>query len=253
MGLQNRTVLTTRSQTQSQDLRAGLEKLGARVLEFPLIEIAAPESWKPVDEAISRVSTYDWLLFTSTNAVDRFMSRAGSLGSIKIAAVGSSTAKKLGEWNLKVSLVPDDFRAEGLLESFPKNMGGVRILFPRAETARELLPEELRRRGAQVEVVPVYRTVRPEGGLEELERVLAAETIDCIVFTSPSTVRNFVETLEPDKLSAALQGTAIAAIGPVTRESAQSYGLKVAIEPEQSTIPALVEAIQTFFARDNLT
>lgn len=233
-----KTILITRAASQSAELRAQLEDLGARVIECPTIQIVQPKTWKPVDDAIRRLNTYQWLLFTSANAVEQFMNRMGDVRcGVPIAVVGSATAAKLGEWGLQPSLAPKEFRAEGLLESFPNNLVGVRILFPRAEVARELLPEELRRRGAVVDIVTVYRTLKAHAG--SIPDILVAERVDCIVFTSPSTI--------PENLHSLPTGTALAVIGPVTREAAQLLGLKPDIVPVQSTIPALVEAIRKHF------
>ncbi len=239
MALAGKTILITRAASQSAELRSRLEDLGARVIECPTIHIVPPKSWKPVDEAIRRLNTYQWLLFTSANAVEQFMDRMGQRRpSIPIAVVGSATAAKLQEWGLKPSLVPKEFRAEGLLEAFPQNLVGTRILFPRAEVARELLPEELRIRGATVDIVTVYRTVKAFSG--NIGEILETERVDCIIFTSPSTI--------PDDLHTLPAGTALAVIGPVTREAAQLLGLKPDIVPVQSTVPALIDAIQIYFS-----
>ncbi len=238
MELTGKTILITRAASQSLELRTRLENLGAGVIECPTIQIVKPKTWKPVDEAIGQFDTYEWLLFTSANAVEQFMQRMrGKRCTLPIAVVGSATAAKLAEWDLKPSLVPHEFRAEGLLKAFPEKMAGVRILFPRAEVARELLPEELRRRGATVDVVIVYRTVRAERG--SIREILQAEKVDCIVFTSPSTI--------PDDLAPLPQEIAVALIGPVTREAAQLLGFQATIVPVKSTIPDLVEAIRTYF------
>jgi len=240
MELTGRTVLITRAASQSADLRTRLETFGARVIECPTIQIVPPKTWRPVDEAIRKLSTYQWLLFTSANAVDQFMARKADRPClIPIAVVGSATADKVLEWGLKPSLVPKEFRAEGLLEAFPAKMVGTRILFPRAEVARELLPDELRRRGATVDIVTVYRTVKGSSG--NLGEILAAEKVDCIVFTSPSTI--------PDDLTTVPAGTAIAVIGPVTREAAQLLGLQPTIAPKDSTVPSLVDAIRRHFTK----
>jgi uroporphyrinogen III methyltransferase/synthase len=237
--LTGRTILITRAASQSTDLRIRLEDLGARVIECPTIQIVPPKTWKPVDDAIRRLGTYQWLLFTSANAVEQFMDRMGDRRpATSIAVVGSATAAKLGEWGLTASLVPKEFRAEGLLAAFPENLVGTRILFPRAEVARELLPEELRRRGATVDVVSVYRTVKAFAGIGD---ILAAERVHCIVFTSPSAI--------PEELHALPAGTALAVIGPVTAEAAQLLGLKPDIVPVESTAPGLVEAIRSHFER----
>jgi uroporphyrinogen III methyltransferase/synthase len=233
-----KTILITRAALQSAELRARLEDLGARVIECPTIQIVPPTTWKPVDDAIRRLHTYQWLLFTSANAVEQFMDRMrGRRPTIPIAVVGSATASRLAEWSLQASLMPQEFRAEGLLEAFSENLVGTRILFPRAEVARELLPDELRRRGAVVDVVTVYRTVKAFAG--NIGEILQSERIDCIVFTSPSTI--------PEGLSSVPNETALAVIGPVTREAAQLLGLKPDIVPLQSTVPALVDAIETYF------
>jgi uroporphyrinogen III methyltransferase/synthase len=193
-----------------------------------------------VDNAIRRLDTYQWLLFTSANAVEQFMDRmAEGRPATPIAVVGSATAAKLKEWGLTPSLIPKEFRAEGLLAAFPENLVGTRILFPRAEVARELLPDELRRRGATVDVVTVYRTVKAFSG--DLGQILESEHVDCIVFTSPSTI--------PDNLHNLPTGTALAVIGPVTQEAAQLLGLKPDIVPVESTVSALVEAVQHYFSR----
>src|SRR2546430_9229019 len=212
-----------------------LEDLGARVIECPTIQIVPPKTWKPVDDAIRRLGTYQWLLFTSANAIEQFMDRMGDRRpSNSIAVVGGATAAKLSEWGLKPAIVPKEFRAEGLLAAFPENLVGTRILFPRAEVARELLPDELRRRGATVDIVTVYRTVKAFSG--SIGEILESEPVHCIVFTSPSTI--------PDDLHSLPSRTALALIGPVTREAAQLLGLKPDIVPAEATIPSLVTAIR---------
>jgi len=241
MELIGKTVLITRAASQSAELRSRLEDLGMRVIECPTIQIVPPKTWKPVDDAIRRLQTYHWLLFTSANAVEQFMDRMAGLSFrpahraiIPIAVVGSATAAKLNQWRLKAAIVPKEFRAEGLLAEFPENLVGTRILFPRAEVARELLPDELRRRGATVDIVTVYRTVKAFSG--SIGEILESEPVDCIVFTSPSTI--------PDDLHSLPSRTALAVIGPVTREAAQLLGLKPDIVPAEATIPSLVTAIR---------
>src|SRR5207237_5027806 len=235
MELTGKTIVVTRAASQSAELRSRLEDLGARVIECPTIHLVPPKSWKSVDDAIRRLNTYQWLQFTSANAVEEFMDRMGQRRpTIPIAVVGSATAAKLAEWQLQPSLVPKEFRAEGLLAAFPENLVGTRILFPRAEVAREMLPEELRRRGATVDIVTVYRTVKAlSGGIGE---ILESERVDCVVFTSPSTI--------PEGLHSLPMGTALAVSGPVTREAAQLLGLNTDIVPVEFTVPGLVEEIR---------
>ncbi|HEX4999671.1 MAG TPA: uroporphyrinogen-III synthase [Terriglobia bacterium] len=247
MGLEGRTILTTRAASSGGELRQRLEALGARVIECPAIEIAPIDDWTDVDRAIRRLDSYDWLVLTSANAVTFFMRRAETLRApcrIPIAVVGPSTARALEPWRLTPSLTPADFRAEGVLAAFPENLSGKRILFPRAETAREILPDELRRRGALVDVVVVYRTVRG-AGMDDIAAILARESIDCVVFTSPSTVHFVAGALQ--ETPSRLQETAIAVIGPVTRQAAEAAGLRPVIEPSEATASSLAEAIHEYF------
>jgi uroporphyrinogen III methyltransferase/synthase len=241
--LEGRTILTTRAHGQGEELRQGLEALGAVVVHIPTIEFIPPADWTAAEEAIGRLSSYDWIVLTSANAVDTFIDRAGTLPGIRIAAVGQQTARRLGERGVEADLVPEKFRSEALLEQFSSDLTGVRILLPRAEVADETLPETLRSRGATVDVVVVYRTRIPDEGREDLRRLLREDAIDCITLTSGSTVQNLITMLGDQHVS----GTAIAAIGPVTRHAAEQAGLQVDIEPESAAVPDLVEAIRRHF------
>lgn len=249
MELKGRTILTTRAKGQSRSLHTQLERLGARVLEIPTIEITEPDSWVAVDKAIANLVQYDWLIFTSSNAAERFLDRLHDPnGMPSIAVVGSQTEKKVKERGLTPVLVPEDFRAEGLLKAFPKNLSQKRILLPRAEIAREDLPETLRKRGAEVDIVTVYRTRQPSGGHRLLLQSLQNGKVDCITLTSGSTVDNLAAMLGVDDLSNSLKDIAVAVIGPVTRESAEKFGLHADIQPFKATIPDLVESIKCYFS-----
>jgi uroporphyrinogen III methyltransferase/synthase len=240
MGLTGKTIVITRAAAQAADLRQALESRGARVLECPMIQIVPPGDWTPVDEAIRRLDTYHWLLFTSTNAVDQFferMERDGVKCKAPIAVVGAATEARLAKWNLRAEMVPPDFRAEGLLEAFPERLDGIRILFPRAEEGRDVLPDELRRRGAVVDLVTVYRTIK--AGAEPMKTILASDTVDCVVFTSPSAIN--------PELASALKGAAIAVIGKVTRDAAEAAGLRPSIEPGRATVQDLAAAIEAYY------
>lgn len=250
MELRGRTILITRAAAQSEELRTGLEDAGARVIECPAIEIVPVEDWTEVDRAASRLETYDWLILTSTNAAKHFLERMSALGttcSVPIAAIGTATATKLAQWNLRASRVPGDFRAEGLLALFEQDLTGMRILIPRAESAREILPDKLRRRGATVDVVVVYRTVKPDAALAKLRETLSQEKLDAVVFTSPSAVRNVSEALGED-FTSSLGSIPVAVIGPVAREAVEASGLQVRIVPERTTIQDLIEAIRSYFS-----
>ena len=248
-----KTVLVTRARSQASKLTAALEALGAGVIEAPAIELKAPEdNYKALDEAISHVQDYHWLIFTSTNGVEHFFNRlfaAGkdtrALGFAKVAAIGSATAGKLREYGIKADVVPQEFRAEGVLAALKGKLPPhAKILLPRAQEAREILPEKLREQGHTVEVAPVYQTVAAEGNAEELKAKLAAGEIDLVTFTSSSTVTNLLKLLggkEP------LSGVKLACIGPVTAETARCEGLEPEIEAFEYTINGLVETIRDYF------
>jgi uroporphyrinogen III methyltransferase / synthase len=255
--LSGRRVLVTRAAGQAGSLTDVLESAGAEVVEFPTIEIQPVEDWSIIDQAIEKLRTdrsgFDWAIFTSANAVDFFIQRLRRLGGdvrlladLKIAAVGTATAARLEDQNLSADLVPDDFKAEGLIEEFGRMpLGGRKILIPRAREARGILPERLREMGAEVTVAPLYRNVRPSGlPVDRVKRDLKEGRIDVITFTSGSTVRNFADILAGNGNVADIIGPArIAVIGPVTAGAARRLGLSVDIMPSSSTIPALVEAI----------
>jgi len=254
--LLGKKVLVTRTREQASVLVRLLERRGAGCIECPTIEVRQVADTSTTDRAIDGLASFDWVIFTSPNAVKFFFLRLDQLGkdvramgNAKIATVGSSTAKELERHHIRVDAVPDDFRAEGLIELFAKqDLKGAKVLIPRAVKAREILPEELSRMGAQVTVAPVYETVPPEVAPQTLE-LLEEEKIDVITFTSSSTVSNFFKTV-PDKLVKKVTSRAkIACIGPVTAKTAEKRGLLVHIVPEKSTIPSLVEAIEKSFSK----
>jgi uroporphyrinogen III methyltransferase/synthase len=243
----------TRTLAQAHTLAEPLEALGAEVLAFPVLETVDPDDWAPLDAAIANLTDYDWVVLTSTNGVDRFLKRfravKGSRDAIlgaKFAAVGSATAEKLAKHGLPPALVPDDFRAEGLVEAFRDLRAGpgCRVLIPRAEDGREILPDELRAMGCEVDVVCVYRTQLAEADPGVVER-LRAGSVDVVTFTSGAIARGFVSAIEGAGLDArtTLAGLAVASIGPVTSSAIREMGLAVDIEAPQSTMGSLVDAI----------
>ena len=256
--LSGRSVIVTRTLAQAHTLVEPLEALGAEVLAFPVLETVDPEDFAPLDAAIADLAGYDWVVLTSTNGVDRFLkrfravkgSREAILGA-KFAAVGSATAEKLAKHGLPPALVPDDFRAEGLVEAF-REMGagpGCRVLIPRAEEAREVLPDELRAMGCDVDVVYVYRTQHAEPDAETLER-LRAGSVDVVTFTSGAIARGFVSAIARAGLDAeqVFAHLAVASIGPVTSDAIREMGLRVDIEAAESTMGSLVDAIAEYFS-----
>ncbi len=250
-------ILVTRSRDQASELVQSLEDLGANCLEGATISLQDPPDWAPLDQALANIAAFQWLLFTSPNAVNYFFRRLGTLGldsrslhGPKIAVVGTATAECLQMHGIKADLLPEKFTAEGLAETLlAQGVKGQKILLPRALKARNVLPDSLRGAGAEVDVVPVYQNVRPPME-DKIRQALKEGDVDLITFTSSSTVTNLLDLLDlkPEELHSLLAGIKIAAIGPITAATAEKAGLKVDIQPQTHTIPALVTAIAEYFA-----
>jgi len=251
-----------------------LESLGAEIIEFPTINIVPPSDFTELDEAIGRIETYDWLIFTSANGVNFFFQRffdrdrdIRDLKGIRICAVGTKTASEIKKYGIKVDLVPDEFNAEGLISAIVQKSGGaearkytaegeisgppnfqpnilkgLRFLLPRAEVGREVLPERIRELGGVIEVVTTYRTVKPESHGKRLRRFLKEGKITIATFTSAATFNNFL-SIVGDNATDLLSDVVIAVIGPVTKRAVEKTGLKVEIMPEKATIEAMVDKI----------
>jgi len=248
MALEGKTILVTRARGQNAGLRRLLGDSGARVVEIPTIEIREPETWEPVDRAVRGLGDYDWIVFTSANAVEAFLSRLGQRKPPRVAVVGIETARRAEEQGIGVELVPESYSTDGLLAALPEDMTAVRLLLPRGDLADDALPEALRARGARVDTVIVYRTAVPSAGGDTLREALGSGKIDCVAFTSGSTARNLVRLLDVPDPARYLSRAAIAVIGPATRQTVESLGLEVAIEPRQATVPSLAAAIRAHFA-----
>jgi uroporphyrinogen III methyltransferase/synthase len=255
--LQGKTIVITRAQHQAAEFSRELIERGAQVIEFPTIEIAPPDGWDPVDEAIDHLHRYDWVIFTSANGVSFFMKRLKERGEtieklrdLRICAIGPRTAEEIRRQGVDVHVIPGEYRAEAVVESLAgAALRGKRVLIARAKKAREILPKELRNLGASVDVVSVYQTVRPTRDPGEFLQLLGEGRIDTIAFTSSSTVSNFMNLFanrEADLLKG-LKDVAIAVIGPVTRKTAHDLGLPVHISPADYTIPALAGAIEAYY------
>lgn len=236
-----RRIVVTRAREQSSGLVARLHELGAETVELPAIRVTEPsDGGAALRDAAGRVHTYDWVIFTSANAVTRFLPLlrdARAFGAARIAAIGPGTAERLRAANLEADLVPERFVAESLLDTFPSGPG--RVLLPRAAVARAVLPDGLRERGWEVDVVEAYRT---EQGTPAPEALEAARSADAVTFTSSSTVTNYL---------AVAQGAlppVVACIGPVTADTARGAGLDVHVEAEVHTVEGLVDALLRWFA-----
>jgi uroporphyrinogen III methyltransferase/synthase len=248
-------IIVTRAREQAGDLIEQLEELGAETIEAPSIRIEAISRDDALDIACREASGYDWIVFTSVNGVEHFMrclmEGPGDVRSLKgprLCAVGPATAERLGRYGLKVDLIPDEFHAEGVADALrgTGSIDGARVLLPKADIAREVLAEELRKGGAQVTEVVAYRTVSESGSRDsdpDIYKMLLERQIDIVTFTSASSVRHFVKLIGEEQAKDLLAGTLVASIGPVTAEAAQQMGIETSIMPKEYTVPALVQAI----------
>lgn len=254
-----RRVLVTRPKDQAADLVERLEAFGAEAIEAPMIRIAPPEDYGPLDAACANASTFDWIVFSSANAVDAFIERLlggeadlRALGGVKLCGVGPATAERLRRHGLKVDLVPPEYRAEVLAQALAAqgDVRGMKVLLPKADIGREIVAEELRKRGVEVTEVVAYRTVTNEAereGEPDVYRMLLERRLDVVTFTSASAVRSFVQVIGAEAAPDLLRDVVVASIGPVTAEAATQHQIRTTVMPAQYTVPALVAAIADYY------
>jgi len=252
-----KSILVTRTRDQASELVMLLEESGAECLEGSTIALVDPDSWAEVDNGLDSIENYDWLLFTSINAINFFFKRlrqkgmdARDLKGPKIGVVGSVTADILRDYGIRADLLPKEFTGEGLADALLENgVEGKKVLLPRAKKAHEILPEKLREGGAQVDIAPVYQNVQPDDyGI--VRQALEEKQIDMVTFTSSSTVRNFLEMLDikdDEEFKRLVGDVKIASIGPITSKTAREKGLTVDVQPEIYTIPNMVDAIVDYY------
>jgi uroporphyrinogen-III synthase len=253
-------IVVGRARHQASALSSGLRELGADVFEIPFIEIRKPRSYKPLDTALKNLQDYDWLILTSVNGVEALWKRVQNLRlskrqfkHVQVAAIGPATKKAIKKRGIKVNVVPEEYVAESVVESLRDQVAGKRVLLARARVARDVIPRELRKLGAKVDVVEAYETVIPQSSRTRLRAILkdSKRRPHMITFTSSSTVRNFVALLgknvwrgrsRPRKASP-LDGVRLASIGPITSSTLRELGLPVDVEAKEYTIPGLIKAI----------
>jgi uroporphyrinogen III methyltransferase / synthase len=241
--LQGKRIIVTRTRQQAGSLIRALEKHRAEVLALPVIEIQDPADPAALEQAAAHAGDYDLVIFTSANGVSHFVKRRPQKIRGAICAIGPGTASALRRNGMRAQFIPKRYIAEGVLEAladFP--LQGARVLIPRAAVARDVIPVELARLGARVEVVEAYRTVLPAGSLEK-SRGITRRSADLVTFTSSSTVDNFVQLFagKPPRFPCAC-------IGPITSGTARKNGWRVVVEAEEYTIPGLVKAIVGYFS-----
>jgi uroporphyrinogen III methyltransferase/synthase len=255
--LHGRRVLITRARHQVDPLRRELVDLGASVVEIPTIEVQPMPLDERVLKAISHLEVTALVIFASANAVHIFFQMllasgkdARALHRSKLCAIGQETSESLEGHGLRPELITAEYTAEGLAKALEGwEMDGMHVLVPRAEVARDALPSLLANRGAEVEILPVYRAICPSGAGDALLRLFNHEGVDVITFTSSSTVSNFVRAFPEDRLPAVLGDAEIACMGPVTADVARKLGLNVSIVAREYTTHGLVQAIAESAAR----
>ena len=245
--LANRRILVTRAKGQASALATQLEALGATPILVPTIEIAPPSSYCAMDAALASIRSFDWLIFTSANAVHSFVGRARVLKlnpqAKRIAAIGAATAKAVTEAGMTVELVPPQAVAESLAEALIPFAPDASILLVRAAAARDFLPESLTEAGATVTVAEAYRNVIPADSIDQLRALFSFKPPDAITFTSASTAQNLMALLEAAQLKLP-DNIVLASIGPITSQTMRDLGMRPDVEAKEATIPSLVVALQ---------
>jgi uroporphyrinogen-III synthase len=244
-------ILVGRARHQAGSLSASLRSLGASVIEIPFIEIRNPRSFQPLDHALKNLPAYDWLILTSANGVEALWQRVRKLRltrrhlkHLQIAAIGPATKKALVQHGLTVKMVPEEYVAESVVKGLRDQVKGKRVLLVRAKVARDVIPEELRDAGAEVDVVEAYETVVPEKSRTRLRALMKtkARRPHLVTFTSSSTAKNFAALLGRVP-AGSLKGVEFASIGPVTSATLRELGMPAAIEASEYTMGGLIRAI----------
>jgi uroporphyrinogen III methyltransferase/synthase len=249
-------IVVTRARAQASDLVLTLSDLGAECVECPTIDVVEPDSWQPMDDAIDSINKYQWLIFTSVNGVQFFFNRLFGrgmdvrvLGHLKTAAIGPSTAKRLLDFGITTDILPETYQAESVVKAFTDvPVQGRKVLLPRAKEARAVLPEELRRMGAQVDEIVAYQTLQATEGQSDLLDALRHRNIDMVTFTSSSTVRNFKALLPEQEVQDLTGGVTVACIGPITADTAKSLGFRTDLVADEFTIDGLTTAITRYYS-----
>ncbi len=251
-----KTVVVTRAAGQSSQFSHSLQNYGAKVIEMPTIEIVPPSSWEELDRSIATLNDFDWLILTSTNAVDYFFERLGSqlqdvrgLAAIKIAVVGEKTAQRLRQRGLQPDFIPPEFVADAMVVNFPELIDGKKILFPRVETGgRDVLVRAFSDRGAIITEVAAYQSTCPKLPDAKSISVIQDRSVDLVTFSSSKTVKHFCELLQKaigDDWKDALEKVSFASLGPQTSKTCRALLGRVEIEAKEFTLDGLIKAIVT--------
>ena len=250
--LANKRILVTRAAHQAGKLSDGIRAVGAEPVEVPVLEIQPPASFDPLDSALRNLSTYDWLILTSGNAVHAIVERAAACGIVfadnppQVAAVGKATADAARQAGFSVSVTPKEYVAESLIDALADVASGKRILLARAAIARDLIPDRLRAMGAIVDVVDAYRNAIPAEAPEQLRAALASR-IDAATFTSSSSATHLADVARAAKIAFPFAGVKAISIGPITSATLREMGWPPAAEADPHDIPGLIAAVISQF------
>jgi uroporphyrinogen-III synthase len=254
--LAGRKVLVTRAVQQAGKLSDGLRALGAEPVEVPVLEIRPPDSFEPLDHAIRGLEPprpFDWLILTSVNTVQAVAARCALLQVdvsgiklLRVAAVGSATAEAARKAGFRVTLVPESYQSEGMVAALGDSVAGKRVLLARARVARDVIPEALAARGAEMTVVEAYQTALPEGAREGLMEALRVG-VDAATFTSSSSVRNLAEVAREAEIAFPLAGVLGVSIGPVTSATMREFGWEPRGEAGTADLTRLIDAVVRVF------
>lgn len=256
MTLQGKKILVTRAKAQASALSLQIKKYGGIPIEIPLITCKEVENKTAIHDAIKSIHTYKWVIFTSKNGIDFFFKEyekiKGSLAfPCKIAVVGKKTEDVLSEYGLEADLLPEKFVAESLLESLLKVVKkDDRILFPRGNLARSIIPNSLRENYIYVNELDVYENVIDNNSKEQLYQLIKRREIDVVTFTSSSTVDNFVALLEGTNWRNFISEVIFASIGPITSKTMVNHNLPVHVEPKEYTIQGMLNSMMEILKED---
>jgi uroporphyrinogen III methyltransferase/synthase len=251
-----RRIINTRARHQSSELTHLLTDLGAEVIEFPTIEIVYDTESSDLKDKIDNIKSYDWLIFTSTNGVHAFFQSLlknyndiRALGTLKIAGVGSGTSKAINSYHINADIIAKTAVAEGLIDELESvdSWPDKRVLFPRAEKARDILPDTLSSWGAKVHIVTVYKNEKPQIINGDIIKDILEDRYDLVTFTSSSTFKNFISLFNEEDVPKVSQNMKAASIGPITSATMSDFGVKPLFEAKDHTIPGLVKSIEEYF------
>lgn len=253
--LKSKTVVICRSLEQSSELSDKLTRLGAQVISFPTIKILPPVDWTEIDKAICSIKYFDFIIFTSANAVKSFYSRFSNIklmvdfADVPVICVGGKTKIVCEQLGINVKFIPDDFSSEGIINKFKNILTGRKVLYPRSSIGRKEIIIQLKLLGTEITAVDIYRTAAPtDSEIDQVRSLLKKTVVDIFIFTSPSTFENFLILLNIENPGNYFSGEIVAAIGPTTKKAIEEKSIKVSIMPQVHSMDGLMTAVANYFS-----